>query len=184
MCLTVCLASPGLKFCLLYSNCFLNFLSVSPPSVPPSLQGVPGRARQGWAPQDPVTQLGLFLSVSICKKLVVLHGCFSHHNCWLGRGPRMEPMMEKASRALPQKTQLIPSARLRKQRFIDTAPHGNLSGYGHQDSPERGFSTLCTCGPLPVDSLKPGLEEAIGGASGPGWHFSALPRTLPHPNSL
>lgn len=37
MCLTVCLASPGLKFCLFHSNCFLNFLSVTPPLVPPLL---------------------------------------------------------------------------------------------------------------------------------------------------
>lgn len=89
ICLTVCLGSPGLKFYLLHSNCFLNFLLASPPSVPPSLKGVPGCA---WLRQAGLRLTGCSdpagaILVSICKTPLVLPGCFSHHRCQLGRGP-------------------------------------------------------------------------------------------------
>lgn len=94
MCLTVCLGSPGLKSCLLHSNCSLHWLSVSPPSVPPSLKGAPGCAwscQAGPGPTGYSDPAGLFLSVSICKMPVVLRECFSHHKCWLGSGPAWKP---------------------------------------------------------------------------------------------
>lgn len=94
MCLTVCLGSPGLKFCLLHSNCFLNFLSVSPPLVPPSLKGVPGRAwvcqagpgLTGYSDPAGAILVCVYLQDACCSS-----GCFSHHKCRLGRGPVWKP---------------------------------------------------------------------------------------------
>ena len=61
MCLTVCLGSPGLKSCLLHSDCSLYcfqapHLRYHPPSR--ERQAAPGRTRLGRAPQDTAVQPG------------------------------------------------------------------------------------------------------------------------------
>lgn len=137
-------------------------------------QAVPGYARLGWAPQDTVTQPGLFLSVSICKMPVVFSGCFSHHKCWLGGGPEWKPWW-KSFQSSSQEIQLVLSARLSRQFHGHSG--GYLSGYCLQHTPLQsvgiGQGTF--------------VEQAWKNHSGPGQHlwawlaflFSAM--CPPHP---
>lgn len=137
MCLTVCLGSPGLKFCLLHSDCFLHFLSVSPPSVPPSPKGVPGRAcsrQAGPGPTGYSAPAGLFLSVSICKMPVVLSECFSRHKCWLGRGPAWKPWWQSFQSPAPGNA-AGPEGQAEEMGSRMLLLRGYLNRYCHQGSP-------------------------------------------------
>ena len=105
-------------------------LSVSPPSVPPSLKGAPGRAwsyQAGPGPTGYSGPAGLFLSVSICKMPVVLRECFSHHKCWLGSGPVWKPWRKSLQNlSCPQR---LSWSRVRAwgDRLIDAVARGGAS---------------------------------------------------------
>ena len=156
-------------------------LSGSPPSVPPSLKGAPGRAwsyQAGPGPTGYSGPAGLFLSVSICKMPVVLRECFSHHKCWLGSGPVWKPWRKSLQNlSCPQR---LSWSRVRAwgDRLIDAVARGCLWRYRRL----MGSAAFAEHGPLPARPRKRPLEE-------PGWPWEAplgliedsSPCALPHP---
>lgn len=168
MCLAVCLGSPGLKSCLPHSDCSLHWLSVSPPSVPPSLKGAPGRAwpcQAGLGPTGYSDPAGLFLSVSICKMPVVLRECFSHHKCWLGSGPVWKPWRKSLQNlSCPQ--------RLSWSRCGAGETGSSMLSLGGCLCRYRrlmGSAVFAEHGPLPAhprEKTPGGARAALGGVSG------------------
>lgn len=187
MCPTVCLGSPGLKFCLLHSNCFLHFLSVSPPWVPPSLKGAPDRAslcQAGLGPTGDSDPAGLFSSLSLCKMAVVLCECFSHHKCWLGRGPGWKPRWKSFQNPAPE-IQLVLSARLRRQAHRYCRWGGTSVGIATETA-LIGFGTLCRVWTSASTlSRRIGLEEPWWPCEAPlGLAGNSLPCHVPSPTLL
>lgn len=158
MCLTVCLGSLGLKFCLLHSNCFLNFLSVSPPLVPRSLKGVPARAWVCQAGLGPTGYSDPAVAILVClfaRCLLFSVAVFPIINVALAEA-QSGSHGGRASRDLSQEIQQVLRARLSQQ--VHRHPEAYLRRWCLGDSPLQSVGL----------GQRAFVEQACRNHSGPG----------------